>query len=65
MRKCWLFILFPLFLLSACSADNGQIGGALAMRQRLLNANGCSFTATVTADYGDKVYSFSMELPAM
>lgn len=64
MRKCWLLLILPVFLLFGCGKNSGEIGGALAMRQRLLTANGCSFTAAVTADYGDKIYSFTMQCEA-
>lgn len=33
----------------------------MALRERLLQGSGCSFTAHVTADYGDKTYTFVME----
>ena len=32
----------------------------MELRQKLL-ANGCSFTADITADYGDELYCFQME----
>lgn len=32
----------------------------LALRARLLSAQGCSFDAQITADYGDKTYTFAM-----
>ncbi len=64
MKKYLLLLILPVFLLFGCGKDSGEIGGALAMRQRLLSGNGCTFTATVTADYGDKVYSFTLKCQA-
>lgn len=32
----------------------------MALRERLLQSNGYSFEAEITADYGDKIYEFSM-----
>ncbi len=34
---------------------------ALDFRAALLNASECSFSAKVTADYGDRIYEFSMD----
>lgn len=31
------------------------------VRQKLYESNGCNFEATVTADYADKTYEFSMD----
>lgn len=39
---------------------NDELDTAMQLRAKLL-ASGCSFGTEVTADYGDKVYSFSME----
>ena len=33
----------------------------MALRARLLAADGCTFHAEITADYGDKTYSFETE----
>ena len=33
---------------------------ALTLREELLNADGCSFDALITADYGDELYCFQM-----
>ena len=33
---------------------------ALALRDRILQSEGCSFDTVVTADYGDTVYTFQM-----
>lgn len=33
----------------------------MILRNRILDSNGCSFHATVTADYGEKLYVFSMD----
>lgn len=37
---------------------------ALALRQRLLDGGGCSFEATVTADYGEYLHSFVLRCQA-
>lgn len=46
-------------LLFGCSEAN-PMDKAISLRQRILNAGGISFDATVTADYGDILQSFSL-----
>lgn len=54
-------LMLALFLLSGCSNAKKQIDRALGLRTRLLQGEGCSFTAGITADYGDQLYSFTLE----
>lgn len=52
--------MFLLFLfLPACGNQEDCLQQGMQLRQRLLE-NGCSFVADITADYGDKIYSFSV-----
>ena len=50
---------FLLLCLFGCSSTE-HIDPALQLRHRLLNCETCRFDAIITADYGDKVYSFSL-----
>lgn len=50
-----------LLILAGCSADTSPVQEALDFRTELMEAGACSFTAAVTADYGDRVYAFTME----
>lgn len=50
--------------LSGCSTENREIQEAMEVRDALLSAQGCSFQAAVTADYGDSVSGFSMDCQA-
>ena len=59
MKKILLFIV-TILLLSGCSRENEQFDWAMSLRTNLLNANGCSFVAQVTADFMDKTYTFTM-----
>lgn len=52
-------VLVLLLLLTGCGGVSGEIERGIALRARLLAA-GCSFDADITADYGDKLYTFSM-----
>ena len=46
-------------LLSGCKNSNQDLERALALRQKMLSATSCQFETEVTADYGDKLFSFS------
>lgn len=56
-------VLMMVFLLSGCGSGDGM-DRALALRERLLKSNGCAFDAVITADYGEKIYTFSMHCQA-
>ncbi len=49
-----------LALLCGCSSENKELERGLALRRNILSGEGCSFDAAVTADYGDKLYEFSL-----
>ena len=53
-------VLVLLIVLTGCAGDNGELDRTMALRAKLLAASGCSFDAVITADYGDKTYSFSV-----
>ncbi len=50
--------LLMVILLTGCKS--GSLDKAMAMRQRLLDSNGCTFDAIITADYGDTIHTFQM-----
>ena len=58
MKKlcAWLLIL----LLAGCGGQPEGMDRAMALRAKLLGCTGCTFDASVTADYGDSVQEFSM-----
>lgn len=59
MRRFLPFIL-PILLLVGCKAS-ANAEPALALRNKLLQSNGCSFLTVVTADYGDSIYTFTLD----
>ena len=54
-------ILALAVLLSGCSGENRELDRAMSLRSKLLRAEGCSFTAKITADYGDSLQSFTLD----
>lgn len=58
MKRITLLLLLML-LLSGCSG-NDAMDRAMNLRARLLAAKSCSFDAEITADYGNKTYTFAM-----
>ena len=54
-----LLTLISIFLTGCAAKSPAQ--QPLTFRTALLEAGGCSFTAVVTADYGEKVYSFTLD----
>lgn len=58
--KRWLPILLLIGMLTGCGSQS-SVEKALNLRSLLLNGNGCTFRTEITADYGDKVYTFVMD----
>ena len=64
MRVRLAAIFCVVILLSGCKGSGDSLDRAVDLRNRILRANGCSFTATVTADYGEQIYVFKMDCEA-
>ncbi len=54
-----LGLLLLIFVLSGCAGTSGDLDIVLSLREKLLTAQ-WKFDAAVTADYGDKTYTFAM-----
>ena len=60
MKKgCVLLLL--MILLSGCADASTELERGMALRSKLLKAESVSFTADISADYGDTLQLFSME----
>ena len=57
-------LLVLLLILTGCRSASGPLHRAIAFRAELLEGEGCTFDAKVTADYGDLIHSFSMACQA-
>ena len=61
MRAKLAVVLCVLFLLTGCKGTGEPLDKAIALRNRVTDSSGCAFHTTVTADYGEKIYEFSMD----
>lgn len=61
--KRWIAMLLAIFLFTGCQADKHRLDPFLSLRSAL-QTKGCSFDAVITADYGDKTYSFRLACTA-
>ena len=61
MRGRLAVFLCMVLMLCGCKNGNEPLNKALAIRNQLLTGDGCSFTAEVHADYGEKLYIFKMD----
>lgn len=54
-------LLLLVLLITGCGGENSQMERAMTLRGQLQKSTGCSFESVITADYGDKIYTFTME----
>ncbi len=59
MKRFITAVCLVLFL-AGCSGADDTLDRAMALRSRLLAAQGIQFETEITADYGDSTYTFSM-----
>lgn len=57
-KKCFLLVL--IFFLAGCQKAQVPIQPGLDIRSQLQQCGGCRFNAVIDADYGDRLYSFSV-----
>ena len=59
MKKLW--VLLVVLFLFGCSGDDPQMGRALTLRERLISCTSCTFTAEITADFGETMYTVTLD----
>ena len=57
--KRWIVWIWMVLLLSGCTKAENAMDRALALRSGV-QANGCSFRAKITADYGETIFTFTL-----
>ena len=62
--KLTICVVLAAFLLSGCNRTQQELSQAMDLRKNILEAQGCSFDATITADYEDIFYTFQMSCRA-
>ena len=62
MKRIWILLLM-IAMLCGCSGGSEHLDRAMALRGKIQQKE-VTFEAVVTADYGDKVHTFSMECHA-
>ena len=60
MKKC-IFWALAFLLMAGCSGPPDEMEIGMELRSKLLQSSVCSFTAEITADYGDKVHTFALD----
>ena len=60
MKPAAALLLF-VCLMAGCQAENDPLDQAIDLRKRVLEAQGCTFLASVTADYEDAIYTFQLD----
>lgn len=63
MKKLWSLLLCVI-ILAGCGRGNNELEPAMQLRTKILQAETCTFTAKITADYGDMVYTFTLQCKA-
>ena len=60
-RKVLALAILFVTLFSGCRGEDSAMQTALDFRGSLLSAGGCRFTADVEADFGERIYDFTLE----
>ena len=53
-------LVLAVIILSGCGVGATEMDRAISLRNALLQSQGCTFEAVITADYGSKIYTFRM-----
>lgn len=64
MKKLGIILCIIALFVSGCSNRKTQVDDGLILRQSMLSGEGCRFSASITADYADRIYVFKMDCTA-
>ena len=64
--KKWSLMIFVLLIavLPGCKTGHDALERGMQLRSRLVSSNGYTFDTQITADFGDKLYTFEMNCRA-
>ena len=62
--KVFVSVILALSILCGCSAKDHSMEQVTALRKKILEAEGCAFQATITADYGSAIHTFAVSCSA-
>ena len=62
--KFFVTVILALSILCGCSVKDQSMEQATALRKEILDAEGCAFEATITADYGSAIHTFTVSCSA-
>ena len=53
-------LMIALVILTGCTGKRAEMDRIMTLRAKLLGSEGCTFTAQITADYGDTLHEFTL-----
>ena len=53
-------LMITLVILTGCTGKRAEMDRIMTLRAKLLGSEGCTFTAQITADYGDTLHEFTL-----
>lgn len=56
-----LSVVIVILTLCGCSSGNNAYERVITLRSKLQSCDKCAFSADITADYGDKIYAFTLD----
>lgn len=59
-RTIFICLLCGVLLLTGCGGGESAVAPAIKFRASLVQAGGCSFTAEITADFGERAETFTV-----
>lgn len=62
--KVFITVILVFSMLCGCNVQDHSMELATALRKELLDAEGCIFQATITADYGNAIHTFTVSCSA-
>lgn len=63
MKRFFVLLFLFVIILTGCNTKD-DIDKAMNLRQKMLTSSGCSFDVEISADYGEKLFTFAMQCTA-